>query len=80
MAHIKLTNGNRVDIFPSHFTTKEILQEKVGVTDRNDKEDPFYVVNLGGLIHLHKHVGCTVNMYLTNIVSYFSSGMICCPQ
>ena len=56
MAHIKLISGARVDIFPSHFTTKEILQEKVSVTGRNDKEDPFYIVDLGKLVHLHKHV------------------------
>lgn len=54
MALIKLTNGICVDVIPSHFTTKEILQEKVSITDRRDKEDPFYIVNLGRLIHLHK--------------------------
>ena len=58
MALIKLTNGICVDVIPSHFTTKEILQEKVSITDRRDKEDPFYIVNLGRLIHLHKRVCC----------------------
>jgi len=61
MAHIKLTNGVCVDIFPSHFTTKDILQNKVSVTGRNDKEDPFYIVDLGKLIHLHKHVSLLQN-------------------
>ena len=56
MAHIKLTNGISVDVFSSHLTTKDILQEKVSVTGSSDKEDPFYIVNLGKLIHLHKHV------------------------
>ena len=60
MAHIKLTNGINVDVFPSHFTTKEILQEKASVTGSSDKEDPFYMVNLGKLIHLYKHVSCSL--------------------
>ena len=56
MACIKLNNGTHVDIFPSHHATKEVLQDKVGYTDRSDKEDPFYIVDLGKLIHLYKHV------------------------
>ena len=60
MAYIKLTNGVSVDVFPSHFTTNNILQEKANVIGSNDKEDPFYMVNLGRLIHLYKHVSSSL--------------------
>ena len=49
-----------MDVFPSHFTTKEILQEKASVTGSSDKEDPFYMVNLGRVVHLYKHVSCSL--------------------
>ena len=67
MACIKLTNGTHVDIFPSHYTTKDILQDKVSYTGRNDKEDPFYIVDLGKLIQLHKHVWL---FQMVNLLSY----------
>ena len=78
MALIKLTSGISVDVFSSHFTTKDILQEKVSVTGSSDKEDPFYIVNLGKLIHLHKHVSDLANNIHTSlfIVKFLCSGMI----
>lgn len=78
MAHFKITSGIRVDVFPSHFTTEEIIQEEVG---RSDKEDPFYVVDLGKLIHLYKHVSYQRNQHAICILCLILfSGTIYCPQ
>lgn len=57
MEQFTTDNGTVVEVFPRHLTVKDILQGKVNITsNKEDREDPFYIVDLGKLVYLHKHV------------------------
>jgi len=43
-------------IYPSDYTTEDVVKSKIGTNDRNDKEDPFFVVSLDRLVYLYTHV------------------------
>ena len=50
-------DGNALlHIYPSDYTTEDVIKSKIEVNDRNDKEDPFFVVSLDRLVYLYTHV------------------------
>lgn len=51
-----IDGGETVHVYPSQYNIEDILQSKVEATDRNDQEDPYFVVNLGRLASLYNHV------------------------
>ena len=57
-----IDGGETVHVYPSQCGIEEILQSKVEATDREDQEDPFFVVNLGRLAALYNHVGRHYNI------------------
>ena len=56
--------GKRVCVFPSHYSTEEIIQSQVFGTDGSDQEDPFFIVNLGRLASLYNQVGFVIIVLL----------------
>ena len=58
-------------VYPSNYTVEDVIMNKIEANDRNDKEDPFFVVNLGRVEYLYSHVSYTlykvawaINQYL----------------
>lgn len=50
MKDIKLHTGSVVDICEDNINLNEYIQSKINCVGREDKDDPFFVCNLGDLI------------------------------
>lgn len=61
MEGFEIDGGATVNVYPSQHSIEDILQSKVEATDRNDQEDPFFVVNLGRLAALYNQVRFAFN-------------------
>lgn len=55
-AKFEIGDDTTVYVYPSQHSVEDILRSKVDATDRNEQEDPFFVVNLGRLAALYKQV------------------------
>ena len=62
----EIDGGTTVHVYPSQHSVEDILQSKVDATDRNEQEDPFFVVNLGRLAALYKQV-CHLIFYTLHV-------------
>ncbi|XP_065906494.1 ornithine decarboxylase-like isoform X2 [Dysidea avara] len=80
-------------VYPSDYTVEDVIMNKIEANDRNDKEDPFFVVNLGRVEYLYSHwqkllpsvdpfyaVKCNYDPVLLRTLAALGAGFDCCSE